>query len=188
VLSKGSPASGQTVTWQSSAGLQPPLSTAITNSSGVAAKSLQVGPLSVDQQALASACLNGSNQCVSFTATGARPDLAYLESVAGTVQNIAVSATPAQITLRVRDTSGNPMAGATVTLFQSIFAWGAPCPPHGRCAQAQLLSNQVSTTMSAVDGTVTFTPASIPGVPTTVIGIAATGSTSTLNIAVEQHP
>jgi len=42
--------------------------------------------------------------------------------------------------------------------------------------------------MSAVDGTVTFTPASIPGVPTTVIGIAATGSTSTLNIAVEQHP
>jgi hypothetical protein len=124
---------------------------------------------------------------VAFTATAASPDLAYVEGVAGTVQSLTVAGTPSQITLRVRDVNGNQMAGATVNLFQAIYAWAPPCPPHGRCAQPQLLSNQTSVGLSGIDGTVTFSPASIAGVATNVVGIAATGA-STLNIVVEQHP
>ena len=34
----------------------------------------------------------------------------------------------------------------------------------------------------------TFTPASLPGVATNTLGLAASGNTATLNIAIEQHP
>ena len=44
------------------------------------------------------------------------------------------------ITLRVLDMNGNPMAGGTVTLYQSVYAWAPPCPARGRCAQPQLLA------------------------------------------------
>ena len=189
VLSRGAPMGGQTVSWQSGSGIQPAQGGAVvTSPSGVAAKALQVGPLSEGQQATASACLNGTSQCVNFTATAARQSLAYMEGVSGTLQSLSVTGTPAQITLRVRDTSGNPMAGATVTLYQSVYAWAPPCPPHGRCAQPQLLSNQSSAAISGLDGTVSFIPASISGVAINVIGVASMGSSSTLNIVVEQHP
>ena len=68
------------------------------------------------------------------------------------------------------------MAGGTVTLYQALYAWAPPCAPHGRCQQAPLLASQTSVASSAVDGTVTFAPVSIPGVPTDLIGLAATGT------------
>jgi hypothetical protein len=35
---------------------------------------------------------------------------------------------------------------------------------------------------------VTFTPASMPGVATELLGLAASGNTSMVGIAIEQHP
>jgi hypothetical protein len=83
---------------------------------------------------------------------------------------------------------GNPMAGGTVTFYQAVYAWAPPCPPHGRCAQSELLAVQSATATSAVDGTVTFSPATIPGVATSTLGLAATGNSSTLTVNVELHP
>ena len=108
--------------------------------------------------------------------------------MSGTAQRLSTSATPGQIVLRVRDMDGNPMAGGTVTLYQALYAWTPPCPPHGRCAASPLLSTQVSTATSALDGTVVFAPASIPATATSTIGVAATGNSSTLSLAIEQHP
>lgn len=188
-LTNGAPAPGQTVAWQPVAGIAAQDgSSATTSSAGIAAKQLGVGPLVKGQQATASACLNGTTQCVSFTALGARPEYAWLEAVSGTAQSMAVSATPGQIVLRVRDMDGNAMAGATVTLHQAVYAWAPPCPPHGRCAQAELLSSQTAVAISGVDGTVTFAPASLPGVATNVLALATTGDNGVANIAVEQHP
>ena len=137
-----------------------------TNTNGIAAKTLTVGPLTEGQTVTVKACLNGTSQCVTYTAFGARPEYATLEAVSGTAQSLAVSGTAGQITLRVLDMDGNPMAGGTVTLYQALYAWAPPCPPHGRCAQAALLATQAATATSALDGTVTFTPASLPGVAT----------------------
>ena len=188
-LSNGTPASGQTVVWQSASGIAAQDTTPVlTNTSGIAAKILTVGPLAEGQQATATACINGTSQCVTFTATGARPEFAYLVAVSGAAQSMAVSATPVQIVLRLRDMNGNPMAGGTVMLYQSLYAWAPPCPPHGRCAASELLAAQASTATSTIDGTVIFTSASIPGVATNMVGLAATGNTSTLGIAIEQHP
>ena len=83
---------------------------------------------------------------------------------------------------------GNPMAGGTVALYQALYAWSPPCPPHAVCTQGALLATQASTATSALDGTVTFTPASLPGVATNLLGLAASGNTATVNIAIEQHP
>lgn len=188
-LKNGVPAAGQTIAWQTGTGIAATASASVlTGSSGVASKALSVGPLSEGQQATANACLNGTSQCVAFNAQGARAEYAYLEAVSGTGQSLGVNGSPAQIVLRVRDMDGNPMAGGTVTLYEALYAWAPPCPPHGRCAQAELLAAQTATATSGLDGTVTFTPAAIPGVATNLVGLASTGNTSTLNIVVEQHP
>jgi hypothetical protein len=188
-LNGGVPLAGQSVTWQTGPGITAANGNPVlTNSSGVAAKTLTIGPLSEGQQATAKACLNGTSQCVTYTAFGARPEYAGLQPIAGTPQSLSASATPALVTLRVLDMNGNPMAGGTVTLFQSLYAGTPPCSARGRCVQAQLLSTQTSVGNSALDGTVSFVPASLPGVATNLLGVAATGNSSTLVIAVEQHP
>jgi hypothetical protein len=188
-LSNGHPASGQSVAWQTSgSGVSIPTGSVTTNSSGIAAKALTVGPLTEGQTVTAKACLNGGSQCVTFTAFGARPEYAALEAVSGTTQSMAVSSTPSQIVLRVLDMDGNPMAGGAVTLYQALYAWAPPCPPHGLCDAAMLLATQAATATSALDGTVTFAPASLAGIPTNLTALAITGNTGSVNIAVERHP
>jgi len=191
VLNSGTPMGGQSVAWQTTSGsgiTAQDLTAALTNSSGIATKTLTIGPLAEGAQASATACVNGTSNCTPFTVTGARPEYAYLEPVSGTAQSLAVSGTPAQVVLRLYDMNGNPMAGGTVTFYQAIYAWTPPCPPHGRCAAAPLLATQISTAASALDGTVTFVPATIPGVATTLSGVAVTGNSSTLSVSIEQHP
>jgi hypothetical protein len=187
-LSNGLPLSGQTVAWQTGTGITGQSGAATTNSNGIAAKTLTVGPLTEGQTVTSKACLNGTSQCVTYTAFGARPEYAILKAVSGTAQSLATSGTASQITLRVLDMDGNPMAGGMVTLYQALYAWAPPCPAHGRCAQTELLATQAATATSALDGTVTFAPASLPGVATNMLGLAVTGNTGSVNIAVEQHP
>ena len=188
-LNNGNPASGQSVAWQTTgSGITFQSGAVLTNSNGVAAKSLTVGPLTEGQTVTAKACVNGTNQCVTYTAYGSRPEYASLTAVSGASQSLSVSGTASQITLRVLDMDGNPMAGATVTFYQALYAWAPPCPAHGRCAQPQLLATQAATASSALDGSVTFTPASLPGIATNLTGLAVTGNTANLNIAIEQHP
>ncbi|HZB88553.1 MAG TPA: IPT/TIG domain-containing protein [Terracidiphilus sp.] len=187
VLQNGVPMSGQTVTWASVAGIAAGGS-ATSNSGGIAASTLTISGLAEGQQAVSNACVNGTQNCAAFTVLGARPEYAAVEPVSGTAQSLAVSATPAQIVLRVRDMNGNPLAGGVVTFYQALYAWAPPCSTHGRCAAAQLLATQVATATSALDGTVIFTPASLPGIPTNLAGLAVTGDASTVAISIEQHP
>jgi len=190
VLSNGLPIGGQAVAWQiTGSGITAQGSAAaITNSSGIAANQLTAGPLTEGQTVTANACLNGTSQCVAFTAYGARPEYALLEAVSGTTQSLSVQSTPSQITLRLLDMDGNPMAGGSVALYQALYAWAPPCAPHGPCVQGALLATQAATTTSAIDGAVAFTPASLPGVATNLLALAASGDTATISIAIEQHP
>ena len=188
-LNNGNPAASQSIAWQTTgSGITFQSGAVLTNSNGIAAKSLTVGPLTEGQTVTAKACVNGTNQCVTYTAFGSRPEYASLTAVSGTLQSLSVSGTAGQIALRVLDMDGNPMAGATVTLYQALYAWAPPCPTHGLCAQPQLLATQAATASSALDGSVIFTAASLPGVATNLTGLAVTGNTANLNIAIEQHP
>jgi hypothetical protein len=88
----------------------------------------------------------------------------------------------------MRDMNGNPVAGGTATLYQALYAWAPPCAGRGRCAASELLSTNVSIQTSAIDGSVVFTPASMPGTATNMAGEASTGNTSTVAVTIEQHP
>ncbi len=191
VLSSCMPLAGQSVAWQtpSGGGIAPqgPIA-AITNSAGIATEALTVGPLAEGQIVSINACLNGTSQCAVFSAYGARPEYALLEPIFGTSQLLATSGTPSQIALRLLDMDGDPMAGGTVALYQALYAWSPPCSPHNVCAQGVLLATQAATATSAIDGSVAFLPISLPGVATNLLGLAASGATATVNIAVEQHP
>jgi hypothetical protein len=195
VLNHGAAASGQAVAWQATgsgatgSGIVAQSSTAaISNASGIAAKALTVGPLAEGQVVTSNACLNGTSQCVAFTALGARAEYASLQAVSGTTQSLAAAGTPGQITLRVLDMDGNPMAGGTVTFYQALYAWSPPCGLHSRCVQGALLATQATAATSALDGSVAFSPLSQPGVPTSLLGLAVTGNTGAVNVAIEQHP
>jgi hypothetical protein len=187
-LDNGLPLSGQSVAWQTGSGITAQDGAVTTNANGIAAKALTVGPLAEGQTVTSTACLNGSTQCVIYVAFGARPEYATLQTVSGTAQSLAVSGTPDQITLRVFDMDGNSMAGGMVTLYQALYAWAPPCPSRGRCAQTDLLATQAATAASTLDGTVTFAPASLPGVATNMLGLAVTGNSGSVSIAIEQHP
>jgi hypothetical protein len=190
VLNDGVPMGGQAVAWQTTAiGLTSLVATAaITATSGIATRQLVVGPLAEGQTATINACLNGTSQCIAYTAFGSRPEYAALQAISGINQSLAVSGTPSQITLRLLDTDGYPMAGGTVALYQALYAWAPPCAAHAVCPPSNLLASQASTATSAIDGSVAFTPASLPGVATNLVGLAASGNTATINITVEQHP
>ncbi|MGA3035726.1 MAG: hypothetical protein ABSD70_20770, partial [Terracidiphilus sp.] len=161
---------------------------ALTTPSGIATETLTVGPLAEGQQVSVNACLNGTSQCVAFTAYGARPEYAILRPVSGTSQSLTSADTPSQITLRLLDMDGNPMAGGTVALYQALYAWSPPCAPSAVCAEGALLVSQAASATSAVDGSVSFVPAVIPGVATNLLGIAASGNTATVPIVIEQQP
>jgi hypothetical protein len=191
VLSNGLPVGNQSVAWQTSSGggISAQGSTAaLTTAAGIATKSLTAGPLAEGQTVSINACLNGTSQCVAFTAYGARPEYALLRPISGVAQSLAATGTPSQIGLRLLDMDGNPMAGGTVALYQALYAWSPPCAPHTVCTQGALLSSQASSATSALDGSVIFAPISMPGVATSLLGIAASGNTATVSIAVEQNP
>lgn len=188
VLSGGVPSAGQQVAWKSVTGIVAPGAAVTTDSTGSATATLTVGPLTEGQTATSNACLNGSMTCAAFSAFGARPEFASLTAVSGTSQSMPYSAAPGPVTLRVLDMNGHPMAGGTVTISQALYAWAPPCPRHGRCAQAPLLASQTTTITSTLDGSVTVTPLTLPGVATSLTGLAATGNAGSLGFSIEQHP
>jgi hypothetical protein len=144
--------------------------------------------LSEGQTATINACLNGTSQCITFTAFGARPEFVTLQAVSGTDQSLSIKSSPTQITLRLLDMDGNPMAGGSVSLYQALYAWSPPCAAHGVCPPAPLLATQDATATSAIDGTVSFSPATLPGIATNLKSLAASGNTATISIGVEMHP
>jgi hypothetical protein len=187
VVTGGSAAAGQTVAWQNAPGITASVS-ATTNSAGLASATLTVAGLGEGQTATSKACLNGTTTCVTFSAFGSRPEYAAVAAVSGMSQSVQVGTAGAPVVMRVLDMNGNAMAGGTVTVTQSLYAWTPPCPVHGRCAQAQLLATQAVTAISALDGSVSVTPLSLAGVATKLVGVAATGNAGSLGFAVETHP
>jgi len=186
--SANTPAAGLSVTFQSATGIAAPTAAVTTSSTGIASATLTVGPLTEGQSATSKACLTSTSTCAAFNAFGSRPEFATLAAVSGTSQNMQVGTTPAPVVIRVLDMNGNPMAGGAVTISQALYAWAPPCPPHGRCAQAQLLATQSTILTSALDGSITLTPLTKSGTPTALQGLAATGNTATLKFTIEQHP
>jgi len=156
VENNGVPLSGQTVTWQNpTSGIATPSPASVTtNSAGIAAQTLTVGPLAEGQTASISACLNGASQCVAFTAFGARHEYAALEAISGTSQNLAASGTPNQIALRFWTWTATPWPAARWR-STSAYAWTRLARPTWS-AHRERCWRPNNPRHLAIDGSVTF--------------------------------
>lgn len=189
VLNSGVPAPNHSVVWQTGAGSTISGNNISTSdSNGYATMILTVGPLAEGQSSTTTACVNGTGYCTTFTAFGARPEYATLSPVSGTNQILSASGTPAQTVVRVYDMDGNQMAGATVNFYQTLYAWTPPCQLHQACTPGEMLAQNVTTATSGLDGSVAFTPLTMPGTATDLAGEVVTGNSATLNVVVEQTP
>ena len=103
------------------------------------------------------------------------PSAWRLAVVGGAGQSVPpTSITFAPVVLMVTDASGNPVAGAAVTIHQTVDAAEMPCPARGRCPVAPVLAASQAAAISDADGLVSVTPMQIAGTAgVTNIAVAA---------------
>ena len=102
---------------------------------------------------------------------------AQITVVSGAGQSVAQGTALAPVVLQIADGSGNPVAGATVSIYQTDYAWEGACPALGPCAAAPILQSRQSSAVSDASGRVTLTPLVVAGQPQ-VVQIVATAGTS----------
>jgi hypothetical protein len=175
VVENGAAAAGTAVAWASSAGMvvSPAMSVA--------------GPLAAGAQATGQACA-WTNLCASFAAVGADPSAWRLAVVSGAGQSIASPGTFAPVVLLVTDASGDPVAGAPVSIYQTVDAAEMACPAHGPCPIAPVLAASTTTAVSDANGLVSVVPMQIAGVAELTNVAVAAGTQGFVSLSIEQGP
>lgn len=187
VLNAGTPLAGAAVSWSASASDITLTSSASTASAaGVATQTLQAGPFIAGEAETVSACSGAS--CAAFTLYAVHVETAVLDPASGTSQQPAPGAAFSPVTLEVIDAVGHPMAGATVTFYETLHAWTAPCPTQGGCPPAPVLGQTTVQAVSAADGTVSLTPMALGGQPGRLLVLAVTGPNATYSFELDSPP
>ncbi len=163
----GSAAIGLAVTWTGSAGLRisPAGNGLKTDGTGRTSALATAGPLAAGAQAEASACA-WTNVCAGFSVISVSAAASQLTVTGGGGQAASRGAALHPLTAQVTDSAGHPVAGATVSVGQTVTARDVECPTLGRCPAAPVLLTGRSTLISDLNGSVSVAPLTIPGVPT----------------------
>jgi len=192
VLSNGLPYPAQTVTWSATSGATVASPSTSTDSNGIAWTQVISGALAAGGVSTVNACLAGGvpngKGCTEFTIVGDDPSTAGLISISGTSQTLGPTDVLAPAILGVVDSSGNPLAGAQVSFYQTLRQWAPPCPAQGSCPPAPVLATQTVQAVSGANGSVTLNPLTDGIVATQLEVLAVTGSSATLTISVDRHP
>jgi hypothetical protein len=179
---------GLTVEWQTIAGAVSvsPTSSQV-NSQEIAQTVATAGPLAAGAQAVLSGCA-WTNICASFTTQGV--DLADLRliAVSGAGQIASATGTLTPVVLQVTDTATHPVAGAVVSVYQTVNAWEGDCPGRGRCPIAPTLASSQSTVVSDANGFLTISPQQILGIAETTNLAVATGTQGFISLALQKQP
>lgn len=179
---------GVPVRWTALSGhlsFNPSLST--TDAQSLAHTAATAGPLQGATQATATACA-WTTFCAAFTVNGISDDALQLSASSGDQQSIGLLAHFSPVTLLVTDSIGHPVAGASVTIHQTVEPWSPPCPSQGRCPIAPILNTSASTLISGLDGTVTLTPLEFPLIPEITRIAASVGTQGFLSLSLQRHP
>jgi hypothetical protein len=187
VVENGAAAAGTTVAWNSSAGMIISPASSVVSALGMAQIAAIAGPLAAGAQATGQACA-GTTVCASFSAVGVGPSAWRLVVVSGAGQSVTSGATFAPVVLRVTDATGDPVAGAAVSLYQTVDAAEMACPARGPCPIAPVLGVSNATATSDANGLVSVAPMQIAGVgEVTSIAVAA-GTQGFVSLALTQGP
>jgi hypothetical protein len=123
---------------------------------------LALPALNASQIATAQACgWNASSgaPCATLSAVAVPPSAFALVLVSGAGQAIGSGGSFAPVVVQVQDAAGHPVAGAAVTVHQSLDAWQPACPVHGACPVPEPLGAASSATLvSDINGLVSLTP------------------------------
>ncbi len=187
LLSSGSSSVGVPVAWSVLFG-GVSLSTATLNSNtGGTAQVAAIANLAGGAMANIQACA-WSTVCTTIPIVGVAPDAQLIIPSSGDSQVVSASTSLAPVTLRVTDTAGHGVAGATVLVHQAVYGWQPPCPSSGRCATAPLYGTYTTSAVSNDDGLITVTPLQYAGTAAVTRLVAATGTTGYFAATLTKQP
>jgi hypothetical protein len=182
------PAANIAVAW-SGLGLAAPVpAESVTNSNGMAALAITLGPWPAGMAATLSACLASSTSCVSFPVYTVHPEAEILTPVRGSFQQLRAGQPIAPVVLRLNAPGGQPVAGGVVTLTGSVRAWTPPCQPSKNCGQGRVLGTISLTGTSSVDGSVSLLPVLAGSGPEHLTGLSSAGASSFVPVDIEISP
>ena len=162
----GGVSAGQVVTWTGAVGVVLSATSATTDAQGRAAAQVVMGPLSGGAHATATACA-WTTVCGEFRVTGDSASDWRIAVVSGGQQAATGGAVLSAVEAQVTDGAGHPLAGATVSIGQTVRALDAACPAVGRCPAAAVLASGTSSAVCDKNGNVAVTPMVVAGAATT---------------------
>ena len=186
-LSNGSPAVALPVAWKGSPGFVLGQAETATDSAGEAAAEYAIGPLAAGGGASATVC-GWSAVCGSFTALGVGQAHLQVAVASGGGQAATGGAALMPVVVRVSDGAGHAVAGAAVTVYQTVTALTLACPPVGRCPAQPVLGSQVTVVSSAADGTVSVSPRALTGSATQTHLAFSVGTAGYITATVSSRP
>lgn len=113
---------------------------------------------------------------------------AVVTVVSGAGQSVAVGTALSPVVLQVSDVNGNPVGGATVNVYQTVYAWEGACTGDGPCASAPVLEAQKATLTTGANGQVTVSPVTVAGQPQTVAIGVSSGATGFVSLTLVVAP
>jgi hypothetical protein len=124
--------------------------------------------------------------CAAFSVVAVDPPNWRVKVVGGAGQAIGLTDTFAPVNVMVTDPAGHPIAGAPVTIHQTVDQAAMACPARGACPVPPVLGGSDAAAVSDENGLVTVTPMQIPGVgEVTNIAVAA-GTLGFVSLSIAQ--
>ncbi|WP_222597526.1 IPT/TIG domain-containing protein [Edaphobacter albus] len=179
---------GVPVQWTAISGpltFHPPVSSA--NSQFIAQTSATAGPLALNTQASVTACA-WTSVCTSFVVNSVEDHLLQLQTInlSNVAQSLDSASTFSPVVFLVTDAFSHPVAGASVTAYQTTRSWTPPCPDQGRCPISPVDSRSNESLIAGLDGTVTFSPAPFTRDSGTLSIAAATGTQGFVSFMIQK--
>ena len=186
-LQDGAPTASAPVSWNVSSGLSLAAAASVTGASGTAQAEVNGGTVLAGSVSTLTGCA-WTAECAIWTLYGVDPSEWQVAVAGGAGQSIAQKQTLGPVALLVTDNSGHALQGAPVMLYQRVLAWQGTCPLPNPCPAAAVLASSQATVVSDANGTVSFAPLQVAGVPQTVEIAASTGTQGFVTLTLVKTP
>jgi hypothetical protein len=179
---------GLPISWQQTSGpvIVAPSQSA-TNNQGIASTIATAGPLAAGASASFTGCA-WITVCATFTEWGVDTSDLRLSTISGQDQIVSAAGTLDPVVLEVIDTSSHPVAGAVVTIYQTVDGWQASCPDRGRCPIPPTYASSQLSLISDINGLVTVAPQQLTDVAETTNLAAVVGNQGFVSLILQKQP